>query len=172
MNNDDGEFLEATLPHLDTVYRVARRMTRDQHEAEDLVQETYVRAFRAFPSHRGGSVRAWLVTICLSVAHSEGRRVRRRFPDVPVTDAAILASPGDVADSVVASVERAAVVRALACLPVEQRTCVVLIDLGGLTYQEAAEILGCPRGTVLTRVHRGRRHLAGLLAEEGIRHEA
>lgn len=166
-----GQFLEATLPHLDAVFHVARRMTRDRYHAEDLVQETYVRAFAGFPSYRGGSVRAWLVTICLN-ARSEGRRARRRPQKVPESRLAVAASPGDVGDTVVASVERAAVARALARLPEEQRTCVVLVDLGGLTAQEAADVLGCPRGTVLARVHRGRRRLAGLLAREGIRHEA
>lgn len=168
-----GEFLEATLPHLDAVFRVARRMARDRDDAEDLVQETYVRAFAAFPSFRGGSARAWLVTICLNVARSEGRRARRRPHEVPETAAAAsAASPDDVYETVVASVERAAVARALARLPEEQRICVVLVDLGGLTAKEAADVLGCPRGTVLARVHRGRRRLAGLLEREGIRHEA
>lgn len=166
------EFLEATLPHVDAVLRVARRMTRDPDHAEDLVQETYVRAFAGFPSYRGGSVRAWLVAICLNAARSEGRRARRRPLEVPESAAAATASPGDVGESVVASVERAAVARALARLPEEQRTCLVLVDLGGLTAQEAADVLGCPRGTVLARVHRGRRRLAGLLAREGIRHDA
>jgi RNA polymerase sigma-70 factor (ECF subfamily) len=173
MNSDtDEEFLAATLPHLDPVYRVAGRMTRDPGHAEDLVQETYVRAFTAFPSYRGGSIRAWLVTICLNLARSEGRRARRRPHEVPAPDAPAVAGPGDVADAVVASVERAAIARALARLPLEQRTCVVLVDLGGLTYREAADILGCPRGTVLARVHRGRRRVAGLLAQEGIHHGA
>jgi RNA polymerase sigma-70 factor (ECF subfamily) len=152
-------FLELTLPYLDSIFSVARRLTRRPSEAEALVEETYIRAFRAFPLHRDGSVRAWLVAICLNLSRSWTGPPRERVATAP--------TPADVYDSVVASVKQAAVVRALAQLPEEERTCVVLIDLGGLTTEEAGELLGCPRDAVLSRVHWGRRHLAALLEREG-----
>jgi RNA polymerase sigma-70 factor, ECF subfamily len=76
-------FLEATLPHLDVVYQVARQAVRDGQDPEDLVQETYLRAYAAFSGYRGGNVRAWLAAICLNVARSEARRRRRRPWEVP-----------------------------------------------------------------------------------------
>ncbi len=79
MDDQGRAFLEAALPHLDAVYRVARHAARDHHHAEDLVQETYLRAFAAFDSHRGPSTRAWLVTICLNLARAMGGAGR----DVP-----------------------------------------------------------------------------------------
>ena len=78
MNNEGRPFLEATLPHLDVIYRVARHASQDHRRAEDLVQETYLRAYAAFGNHRGPSTKAWLVTICVNLARSEGRRQARR----------------------------------------------------------------------------------------------
>ena len=71
MNDEGRAFLDATLPHLDVVYRVARYASKDLHRAEDMVQETYLRGYAAFGSHRGPSTKAWLVTICLNLARSE-----------------------------------------------------------------------------------------------------
>ena len=87
MDDNGRAFLEAALPHIDAVYRVARHTSRDHHHAEDLVQETYLRAFAAFASHRGPSTKAWLVTICLNLARSEGRRRARRVVEVLATRA-------------------------------------------------------------------------------------
>ncbi len=84
MNDEGRSFLDAALPHLDVVYRVARYASKDHHRAEDLVQETYLRAYAAFASHRGPSTKAWLVTICLNLARSEGRRRARRPVEAPL----------------------------------------------------------------------------------------
>ena len=179
MGGDHRAFLDATLPHLDAVYQVARQAVGDGQEPEDLVQETYLRAYAAFGSFRGGSIRAWLAAICMNVARSEARRRRRRPWDLPARALPdVLAharfsgveEPPDVADVVIAGLESQAVSRCLALLPVEQRLCIVLMDVAGYTAREVAEALGCPRGTVLARVHRGRRRLAQLLAEAGVSH--
>ena len=74
MEENHRAFLEATIPHLDAVYRVARYAGIGSWQPEDLVQETYLRAFAGFAGHTGASTRAWLITICLNVARSEGRR--------------------------------------------------------------------------------------------------
>jgi RNA polymerase sigma-70 factor (ECF subfamily) len=176
---DHRAFLEATLPHLDAVWQVARHAAAGGQDAEDLVQETYLRAYAAFGSYRGGNARAWLAAICLNAARSQARRRRRRPWEVPgpaLLD--VLPWPradggermADVADVVIAGLDAEAVSRCLALLPEPQRVCIVLMDVAGYTAREAAETLGCPRGTVLARVHRGRRKLAQLLAEAGVRH--
>ena len=176
MGADHRVFLEATLPHLDAVYQVARHAARDGQEPEDLVQETYLRAYAGFGSYRGENTRAWLAAICLNVARSQARRRRRRPWEVSGPGLLDVLPPSragggaDVADVVIAGLDAEEVFRCLSQLPEPQRVCIVLVDVAGYTAREAAETLGCPRGTVLARVHRGRRRLAQLLAEAGVSH--
>jgi RNA polymerase sigma-70 factor (ECF subfamily) len=174
---DHRVFLDATLPHLDVVWQVARQAAGEGQDPEDLVQETYLRAYAAFGSHQDGHTRAWLAAICLNAARSQARRRRRRPWEVPgpalleVLSAARADAAeriADVADVVIAGLDAEEVSRCLALLPEPQRVCIVLMDVAGYTAREAAETLGCPRGTVLARVHRGRRRLAQLLAEAGV----
>jgi len=176
---DHRVFLDATIPYLDAVWQVARQAAGDGQDPEDLVQETYLRAYAAFGSYRGGNPRAWLAAICLNVARSQARRRRRRPWEVPapaVPDALPRPWAGcgedaaDVAEVVIAGLDAEQVSRCLALLPEPQRVCIVLMDVAGYTAKEAAETLGCPRGTVLARVHRGRRRLAQLLAQAGVSH--
>ena len=179
MDGDHRAFLDATLPYVDVVYQVARHAAGEGQDPEDLVQETYLRAYAGFGSYRGENTRAWLAAICLNAARSEARRRRRRPWEVPaqaLLDTLPLAHvPGkeaapDVADVVIAGLDAQAVSRCLALLPEPQRLCIVLMDVAGYTARETAQALGCPRGTVLARVHRGRRRLAQLLAEAGVSH--
>jgi RNA polymerase sigma-70 factor (ECF subfamily) len=176
---DHRLFLEATLPHLDAVYQVARQWARDGQDPEDLVQETYLRAYAGFGSYRGENARAWLAAICLNAARSQARRRRRRPWEVtgsglldalPRSRADGAESIADVVDVVIAGLDAEQVSRCLGLLPEPQRACLVLMDVAGYSAREAAEVLGCPRGTVLARVHRGRRRLAQLLAEAGVSH--
>jgi len=161
------EFLEAAMPHLDVVWSLARRMTLDTQAAEDLVQETFLRAFVGFGSHRGGDLRPWLVSICLNTARSDGRRRRRRPPeDLEADPANHLPASTQVDAEALAVVEHDEIVAALGQLPEPQRQSILLVDLAGLSAQQAADVLGAPRGTVLARVHRGRRRLAQLLVAE------
>jgi RNA polymerase sigma-70 factor (ECF subfamily) len=177
VRGDHRAFLDATLPYLDAVFQVARHAAGDGQDPEDLVQETYLRAWAGFGSYRGGNTRAWLAAICLNAARSEARRRRRRPQEVPgpalgdaLPRACVEAGPGpaDVADVVIAGLDAQAVSRCLALLPEPQRLCIVLMDVAGYTARETAEMLRCPRGTVLARVHRGRRRLAQLLAATGV----
>jgi RNA polymerase sigma-70 factor (ECF subfamily) len=163
----DGEFTERTLPYLDAVWNVARRMAPDPASAEDLVQETYLLAYRGFASKRDGDMRSWLVSICLNAARSEHRR-RGRRPIEELGAAPDLAHTSHGPDQVaLANLDREAVNRALNTLPEVQRTAVILADLAGLTASEIARACDVPRGTVLARVHRGRRRLAETLTKEG-----
>lgn len=161
-------FLDATLPHRDTVYRVARRLASDPGEAEDLVQETYLRAYAKFDQHTGDT-RAWLVMICVNLARSAGRRRLRRPMLTFEAELDCVDGSLDVTEQVLARLDRDAVACALEQLPAEQRLAIVLMDIAGHTAAEVAQMLGCPRGTVLSRVHRGRRRLAQLLIRAGIR---
>ena len=176
MGVDERAFLDATLPYVDVVYQVARYVVAAGQDPEDLVQETYLRAYAGFSSHRGDNTRAWLAAICMNVARSEARRRRRRPVEVPAQELLDALPAGraetapDVAEVVIASLDAQVVAGCLARLPEPQRVCIVLMDVAGYTAREAAEALGCPRGTVLARVHRGRRKLAQLLAEAGVSH--
>jgi len=165
-------FLEATMPHLDAVYRVARHVSRDPQLAEDLVQETYLRAYAAFSSHRGEHTKAWLTSICLNLARSDWRRrARRPIEELTAALGEGEESPGSAGDEVAAAaqanMERQVVTEALRRLSPEQAQAIVLMDLAGHTAAEVAAMLNCPRGTVLARAHRGRRKLAQLLRERG-----
>lgn len=170
MSQLEQSFLEATLPHLEAVHTVARRLCADPAKAEDAVQETYLRAFTGFAGHRGENTKAWLSTICLNVVRAEWRKQSSRAREGPMDfeenwpDETPLS---DVPRAVGASIDRQTVSRALSQLPEDQRVAIVLMDLVGNTASEVATILGAPRGTVLARAHRGRRKLAQLLKAQG-----
>jgi RNA polymerase sigma-70 factor (ECF subfamily) len=165
------EFLRHTLPALDLVFNLARRMVASPMDAEDLVQETYVRAFEAWrDGRRPRQVRPWLATICLNLARSWARRssVRREVP-VDLREEQLEAGSAEV--EALSLIEAGALRDALWRLPEEQRIAITLMDLGGLTAREVATITRSPRGTVLARVHRGRKKLAELLGQEVSAHE-
>jgi RNA polymerase sigma-70 factor (ECF subfamily) len=162
------EFLVATLGAADLVYNLARRLVRDEDSARDLVQETYLRAFESWQRHRRPeSPGPWLATICLNAARSQHRRARARPQELLEAEAgADVSSPTDTAAQALAALDRAAVHRGLWELPEEQRIAVTLMDLCGLSASEIARATGSPRGTVLSRVHRGRKALAARLGKE------
>lgn len=165
------EFLAATLPALDLVYNLARRLVSGYLEVEDLVQETYMRAFEAWEAGRKPRrVEPWIATICLNVGRSWLRRAstQREFP---TEDQPLLADPADVEERAIEGVRRERVHQALWKLPEEQRIAIALMDLDGFTASQVAKLTGSPRGTVLARVHRGRKKLARLLEEEVVRNE-
>lgn len=160
---DHEEFLSATLPVLDLVYNLARRLSRDDHEVEDLVQETYLRAFEAWSGRRRPRrVEPWMATICLNAGRSRLRLASTRH-EVSVDEEPLLPDPADVEQEVWEGIRRSLVHRALWRLPAEQREAIALMDLDGFTAAEVARITGAPRGTILARVHRGRKRLAKML---------
>jgi len=165
---ENEAFLRATMGSMDLVYNVARRMVRRREDVEDLVQETYLAAFRAWRGHRRPErVEPWLATICLNLARSRFRRLSVRPEEVTLgqTVEATRTAPDDTEREALAAVEREELYRAMWDLPEEQRVAITLVDLSGLTTAEAAEVMRTPRGTVLSRLHRGRRALAVLLAD-------
>ncbi|ABK72641.1 sigma-70 family RNA polymerase sigma factor [Mycolicibacterium smegmatis] len=175
-------FERDALPLLDQLYGVARRYTRNQADAEDLVQETMVKAYGSFHTYRDGTnIRAWLFKILTNTWINAYHTAQRR-PDVVVTDTisdAQLAAVATRSETELASAELAALesmgdseVRdAVAALPEHQRMAVYYADVVGMRYQEIADVLGVPVGTVMSRLHRGRRrlreHLIGFAYQSG-----
>lgn len=164
MTSDQDSFLRATMGAMDLVYNLSRRLVRSREEAEDLAQDTYLAAFRAWIEHRRPErVEPWLATICLNLARSRYRSRSRRPAEVALEEGVAVALEDDPEGAVLASLDRDALHRAMWSLPEEQRVAITLVDLAGLSTAEAAGAMGTPRGTVLSRLHRGRRALAGLL---------
>lgn len=168
------EFEALALVHLDGLHSAALRLTGNRAEAEDVVQETFLRAFRSF--HRfspGTNCRAWLFTIMrnafLNRLRKDGRQVLEADPGavetVSDTAQAFGAAAEDPEEQFFRSVLHGDVDRALKALPLVFREAVVLADLEGLSYREIAEVLGCPVGTVMSRLSRGRHLLRQALRQ-------
>jgi RNA polymerase sigma-70 factor, ECF subfamily len=169
-------FEEEALELADQVYRVARRMVGTREEAEELVQDTYSRAFRSWKSFTPGTnMRAWLLRILINLNTDRGRKIQRTPDQQPLEESdyylanRLAAVEGEQAleqEQVVERLSQGGVVNALAELPHDFRDVVVLVDLGEFSYADAAQILDIPIGTVMSRLHRGRRILKQTLAEE------
>lgn len=167
------EFEEQALVHLDSLYRTALRLTRNRAEAEDVVQDTYLRAFKSF--HRfapGTNCRAWLFTILRRVFLSGVRRGQdKQLGDELTLEAAVASATAPASDSPEGEFFRrilpADVEAALSALPLVFREAVILVDLEGFSYKEAARALECPVGTVMSRLWRSRRLLRGALQPAG-----
>ena len=157
----DEDFLRATMGAVDLVYTLARRMVDRPEDAQDLVQETYLAALRAWRDRRRPrKVEPWLATICMNLGRSRFRASARRPTEVPFERIDRADPAQDPEELALAAVERGELVAAMWRLPEGQRVALTLVDLGGFTTAEAARAMGTPRGTVLSRVHRGRRALA------------
>src|SRR5256886_9294647 len=173
---DRVRFEEEALEFADQVYRVARRLVGSREEAEGLVQETYARAFRSWRSYTPGTnMRAWLFRILTNLNVDRGRRVQRTPPMQPLEESdyylanKLASSAGEEAleqEQVVERLSQDSIVHALAEIQPQFRDVVVLVDIGDFSYADAAEILDIPMGTVMSRLHRGRRALKQRLAEE------
>ena len=159
----DQEFAQEILPYRSLLYRVALRATRSRADADDVVQETYLLALQGWRRSRPEKVRPWLVAICFNVLRSRHRRQRGRAEELQPDPGEALPSRLDTAEEALARLAGSAVRAALRQLPPAQREAIVLMDLCGLSAAAAGGLVGAPRGTVLVRVHRGRRRLAELL---------
>lgn len=161
---------EQVLPEVDVLLRVALSLTGQLADAEDLVQDTLLRAWRSFDTFDGRYPRAWLLTI-LRNAHVNGHRRQRpsllRDPDATAEQHTADASPS-AEDSVLANRFDDIVEAALDTLPDTFRQVVVLVDVDGLSYAEAARLLDVPEGTVMSRLHRGRAKIRQQLAAAGL----
>ena len=174
-------FEEEALPQLDAVYRFALRLSGSVADAEDLVQETYLRAYKAWDQfERGTKAKSWLFTICRNVFLRRVERSHRHdeivsetadrsglgpSPVNPVWVSTLGVDPeGDFFESIVDD----RIVEAIAELPEEYRTAVILSDIEGMPYAEIAELVDVPVGTVTSRLFRGRRRLQKVLYDHAV----
>jgi RNA polymerase sigma-70 factor (ECF subfamily) len=174
---DRVRFEEEALELSDQVYRVARRLVRSKEEAEDLMQETYARAFRSWRSFTPGTnLRAWLLRILTNLNIDRGRR-QQRSPETTHLEESDYFLYNRLEDTTPESLDEERVVErlsqddivgALSAVPHDFRDVIVLVDIGEFSYQEAAQILDIPVGTVMSRLHRGRRILKRHLAESTV----
>jgi RNA polymerase sigma-70 factor, ECF subfamily len=173
------DFDREAMPHTGALYGVALRLTRNEGDAEDLLQETMLRAYRFFDSFEPGTnCKAWLFRI---LHNTFCNRYREREREQQILDEAesstanlgqFVAGQEDTETSLLGRMVSADVERALAAVPPEFRMAVILADLEDFSYKEIAEIMDCPAGTVMSRLYRGRRILQSLLydyaVEQGI----
>jgi RNA polymerase sigma-70 factor (ECF subfamily) len=177
---DRVRFEEEALELSDQVYRVARRLVGSREEAEDLVQQTYERAFRSWRQYTSGTnLRAWLLRILTNLNIDRGRR-QQRAPQTTSIDSEAgdyflydkLASqmPDENPDEerVLDRLSQDSIVDALADVPHDFRDVIVLVDIGEFSYADASQILDIPMGTVMSRLHRGRRILKKNLADKAV----
>jgi RNA polymerase sigma-70 factor (ECF subfamily) len=167
-------FEQEALPHLDTAYRVALRLTGDPSRAEDLVQDTMLKAFRSWHQYQSGTnVRAWLLTILRNTFINDYRREKARGPTVDLSNIEEFSLFDEVGDRdpegrFFSQIVDDEVVRAIDGLPEEFRETLVLSDVEGLPYQEIARIIGVPVGTVKSRLFRARRALQRVLYDYAV----
>ena len=174
------EFEATALVYLDNLYGAAFRLARNRRDAEDLVQETLLRAYRSWESfQKGSSCKAWLFKILNNAFIDSYQRSKRRRETVEAASAEQRATDGVLfqerseaqrtPEEVLLEGGFSEVVdEALASLPEDFKVAVVLCDVEGFSYREIAEIVGCPVGTVMSRLHRGRRHLQTKLRDHAI----
>jgi len=175
---DRVRFEEEALDLADQVYRVARRLVSTREEAEDLMQETYARAFRAWRSFQPGTnLRAWLLRILTNLNIDRGRRLQRAPDTQPLEEGDYFLynrleetgrEPSSDEDRVVDRLSQDDAVAALSAVPHDFRDVIVLVDIGDFSYADAAQILEIPIGTVMSRLHRGRRILKRELADKAV----
>ena len=167
------------MPHMPALYAAALRMTRNERDAEDLVQDTLLRAYRSFDTFEAGTnCKAWLFRI-LTNAFCNRYREREREQEVlneaesseANVEQFLAGSPAsgrDAENALLGKMVSADVERALAAVPPDFRMAVILADLEDFSYKEIAEIMECPAGTVMSRLYRGRKILQGLLRQYAV----
>jgi RNA polymerase sigma-70 factor (ECF subfamily) len=174
----EKSFEELAVPHLETVYRVARRLCRNEHEAEDLVQETYLKAYKAFERYemRAFGIKPWLLKVLHNTFLNRLARASRapRLADQKNMEQMYEATDvgGDVAEPPALDYEKldSEVKRAIDDLQPEFRTVLLLWSTMEVSYQEIADILGIPIGTVMSRLYRARQALARSLHDYAREH--
>jgi RNA polymerase sigma-70 factor, ECF subfamily len=159
-------FDDVVLPHLDAAYRLARWLLRNQHDAEDAVQESSLKALQYFRTFTGGNGRAWFLRIVRNTCSDRFRRIR--VPTDPFDEAHHSSSrlTSDPESLLIHAADVAMIERAMSTLPDRFRELLVLRELEDLSYRELADVLNIPIGTVMSRLSRSRRALHDALVEE------
>jgi RNA polymerase sigma-70 factor (ECF subfamily) len=155
-------FKEQALCHMDEAYNLARWLTRDRHDAEDIVQEACLRALKGFSNFRGEDGRAWLLTIVRNTCYTWLKRQRSQgaMMDADGDIETVESEHSDPQTVMSRNIDTEQLRAAIEELPLEFREVIVLKDLQGYSYREIAEIASVPIGTVMSRLSRGRRRLS------------
>jgi RNA polymerase sigma-70 factor (ECF subfamily) len=168
------EFEAEALPHMDVLYNFALRTTGNADDARDLLQETYLKAYRFWDKYeKGTNIRAWLFRIMKNSYINRYRKEAKEPDKVDYEDVenfyntirAESTDPNDLQEQLYGSLLGDEVTKALQSLPDDFRTVIILCDIEGLTYEEIAEFVDCPIGTVRSRLHRGRKLLQAKLLD-------
>jgi len=172
--NKLASFETAVLPHLDAAFNLARWLTGNDHDAEDVVQESYLRALKFFFGFRGGSSRPWLLTIVRNTCYTWMQHNRSPELTIPLDDQLHEVESKDLNPEalLLQSADSQMVRQALEELPIEFREVLIMREMEDLSYKQISTIADLPIGTVMSRLHRGRRQLRELLqdyaAESGL----
>src|ERR1700731_4341012 len=160
-----GNFEELILPHLDAAHNLARWLVRDRHDAEDIVQEAYLRAFKFFGGYQGGDARAWVLKIVRNTSYSflEKNRPADLAEEFDEKIHTAKAEQPDAEAALLQSADSHMLRKALDELPVNFREVLVLRELEGMSYKEIAEVMDVPIGTVMSGLARGRGQLREFL---------
>jgi RNA polymerase sigma-70 factor (ECF subfamily) len=175
--DDNSRFANVVMPHIDDAYRLARWLTGNSTDAEDVVQDASLRAFRAIRGFAGGSARAWVLSIVRNTAftwlkkHRDPRLVAVENIELveapgPEQDGGPFAGPSSPEASLIERADAARLEAAIGALPEEFRETLVLRDMQGLDYRAIAEVTGVPIGTVMSRLARARRRLMAQLGKD------
>lgn len=157
------------IPHLDAAYNLARWLTRNDEDAEDVAQEACLRAMKFFDGFHGGSVRPWLLTIVRNTYFTWLQKNRRKEVE-PLEDEADVRSAGaNPEELLLEQVNGESLRQALDELPADYREVLVLREMEDLSYKEIAEVVGIPIGTVMSRLARARRRLQQVLTQGSLR---
>jgi RNA polymerase sigma-70 factor (ECF subfamily) len=159
-----ASFEQLVLPHLGAGYNLARWLLRNDHDAEDVMQEAMVRAFRFFEGFRGDNPRAWLLTVVRNAAYSflqqnRARELATEFDEELTVEAESVRGPETPEVLLLRSAQQRVLNEAVEALPVEFREVFVLRELEGMSYKEIADLARIPIGTVMSRLSRARRQL-------------
>jgi RNA polymerase sigma factor (sigma-70 family) len=179
-DDDKARFARVVLPHLADAYALGRWLTGDRADAEDVVQEACLRAFRAIGTYAGGNARAWTLTIVRNAAYAWLEK--NRTPMITAVDDIVATervhadpteqAPGGVyavtpETDLIAKADAARLETSIAALPVQFRETLVLRDIQGLDYREIAQVTGVPIGTVMSRLSRARQRLIDAIGTDG-----
>src|SRR5215475_7007309 len=155
------------MPHLDAAYNLARWLTRNEHDAEDIVQDAFLRAFKFFDGFRGGNSRSWLLSIVRNTAYTWLEK--NRSHEIGTMSDEAIESVEDEAPNpealLLQEAGRQEIMEAIAELPVEFREAIILRELEEMSYKDIADVMNVPLGTVMSRLARARRQL-----QESLRH--
>jgi RNA polymerase sigma-70 factor (ECF subfamily) len=166
MESSSAQFERLILPHADSAYQLARWLVRNDHDAQDQVQEAYLRAFRAFDRFRGENGRAWFLTIVRNVCFTWLRRNRTADLVEPFDEEVHTTPAFEAVDQIERKADSEVISRALDKIPALFREVIVLRELEGLSYKEIASVADVPIGTIMSRLARARRHLQAEVARQ------